>query len=528
MTTWQTPPELAAQLKDLYGLHCPPRWGTMRCLERETIGPKIAEVAKRMGVPGMPHQRYVWDVLGEIDPDTGGLWYRRGGVLLGRQNGKTHIGLALGTHRMAAYPRQKVMYTAQTRDFATRRLVDEFQAAWKRSKWSDARSRHWTTNGKEHTMWVPTGSTWQVMANTVTAGHGPPNDLGLLDEFFAQKDNRLEQALSPAQSTRPMGQLIWLSAQGDESSIPLQGKITVGRAAVEAAFTGQNFGSHLAYFEWSPEEWMPQDSEDTWRSCMPALCPAPPCRCDPEGEWRHITLIDAIRADCDDMDPDEFARAYLCRLRESKPSADPHWDVAAFDECADANLVMGRDMVLAVEVEVNRKSAAIVAYGPSTTGVMMGEVVTQRPGVEWVPPVLVKLARLRDPLCIVVDKASAGGAQIERLHDLGIEDGTRDDVEAGVRGRLLSPNGIQIAAASGALVDAWRAGTFGHLGQEWLNTAVTGAKSKTGTRGAFVLDTRKSVGKVAALQALVLAWWGWGESSSVLEVSEYDPVAAIW
>ena len=66
--TWRPPTEFAEDLKERYGLLCPPRWGTPRHPGRKSLGPKLWKVMERLGAPPMPWQKYVSDVALEIDP----------------------------------------------------------------------------------------------------------------------------------------------------------------------------------------------------------------------------------------------------------------------------------------------------------------------------------------------------------------------------------------------------------------------------------------------------------------------------
>ena len=56
--TWAPPTEFAEDLKERYGLECPPRWGTPRHPDRPSLGPKLWKVMERLGAPPMPWQNY--------------------------------------------------------------------------------------------------------------------------------------------------------------------------------------------------------------------------------------------------------------------------------------------------------------------------------------------------------------------------------------------------------------------------------------------------------------------------------------
>src|SRR5690349_4715593 len=87
--TWAPPTEFAEDLYERYGLTCPPRWGTPRHPEVDSLGPAAWRVMEKLGFPPMPWQKYVLDVALEIDPATGVFAHREVGLSVPRQQGKT-------------------------------------------------------------------------------------------------------------------------------------------------------------------------------------------------------------------------------------------------------------------------------------------------------------------------------------------------------------------------------------------------------------------------------------------------------
>lgn len=292
---------------------CPPRFGTQRSPERPTLGPKVAAVAERLGKPFMPWQRYVADVVLEIDPDTGRLAYDKWGLTVPRQSGKSTFVEAKSVHRCSATgffgARQHVVYTAQTRLKAREKWEEDFAADLESSRAFRNRVQVHKGNGAEHIRFA-NGSRFGLEASTEKAGHGSTLDEAYIDEAFAQVDYRLEQSLGPAMITRLNKQLGWLSTAGWLDGSPyLQEQVEIGRALVAE---GRRRG--YAYFDWSaPEDADPGD-EAVWLACMPAVCPDPPCRCGGR-EWRHTVTLEAIRAEyekaLDSCRLNEFRRAYL-------------------------------------------------------------------------------------------------------------------------------------------------------------------------------------------------------------------------
>src|ERR1044072_2035493 len=383
--TWAPPTEFAEDLFERYGLTCPPRWGTPRHPDRPSLGPKLWKVMTKLGAPPMPWQKYVSDVALETDPDTGLFAHREVGLSVSRQQGKTELTLAAQVHRALAWPRQNIVYAAQTRGMARQRWEDEF---WEKISGTDLakRARIRKSNGNEAILWPSTRSKMGITANTEKAGHGPALDLGFIDEGFAPEDDRLEQAFSPAMLTRPMAQLGWASAGGTTKSVWLNKKRKVGRELIEGLFAAiaEDLGAvrpATAYFEWYAPEDMPRDDPATWRATLPAL---------------GYTVTEAvIRAELEKMadDPSAFDRAYLNRTRKPTPPSDPNDPKTAWPGLVDASKA-NTDVGFAIDVPQDRKRAAIAAACRLPGGKVHLEVVAYRPGTDWGVPGLGKLHHL--------------------------------------------------------------------------------------------------------------------------------------
>lgn len=505
-STWTPPSEFAVGLAERYpGLTCPPRWGLPRRPEYPTYGPAVARVSAKLGFPAMPHQRYVWDVGLEVDPVSGILCYREVGQSIPRQQGKTISLLGVIVHRLMKWTRQRVLYSAQTGTMARSRFLDEFLETLDQSELS-ALYVAWKLHMRERLLWKSTRSRFAPVANTPTAGHGPPLDLGVLDEIFAHIDDRMEAAFTPAMATRPMAQLWWASAAGTEQSTFLEGKREIGRAAVEQAWAGGPWPM-LAYFEWyTPPGVWPSDSPATWRMVMPALCPAPPCRCDPAGVWRHTITEQTVRADKQRMkDPDEFDRGYLNRTRRKVPPPDPNVPVQEWLARVDRLSRPGRELAFGIDVTPLRDRAAILAYSPTSRGrPAHGELVDARPGTAWVARAMVQLKAIHNPVAIGLDAAprSPGSVLVEDLAAVGIRE--PEDPEKPHRGDLWVPKTTEFTTACADLSHDIVNGRIAHADQQLLNVAW----SQTVTRvvgDAWAFARRKATGDISPVVGLTVA-----------------------
>lgn len=495
--TWAPPTEFAEDLYERYGLVCPPRWGTPRHPERQSLGPKLWKVMERLGAPPMPWQKYVSDVALEIDPETGRFAHREVGLSVSRQQGKTELCLAAQVHRALAFPGQNIVYAAQTRNDARKRWEDEF---WEKISGSPlaryARIRK--SNGNEAILWPGKRSRMGITANTERAAHGPPLDLGFIDEAFAHEDDRLEQAFSPAMLTRPMAQLWWASAGGTTKSVWLNKKRETGRALIEALFAAlaedlEAARPTSAYFEWFAPEDMPRDDPATWRATLPAL--------------GHTVTEAVIRSELEKManDPSGFDRAYLNRTRKPTPPSDPNVPKTKWAGLVDAGSKANADVAFAIDVSQDRSRAAIAAACRRPDGKVHLEVVAYRPGTDWVVPAMVKLHRLWKPVAVAVAASGAPASSlIDDLVAAGID--VPKDKAQPERGDLAVMRSGDIIEACGQMADAMNQGTARHIDQVPLTAAVNGARTRR-NGDAWTLDRTSSLTEVSPFAAATFARW---------------------
>jgi len=469
----------------------------------------------KLGAPPMPWQKYVSDVALEIDPDTGLFAHREVGLSVSRQQGKTELTLGAQVHRAMAWPRQNIVYAAQTRGMARQRWEDEF---WEKISGSDlakyARIRK--SNGNEAILFPGKRSRMGITANTEKAGHGPPLDLGFIDEAFAHEDDRLEQAFSPAMLTRAMAQLWWASAGGTTKSVWLNKKRENGRALIEALFAALAEDvlaarPRSAYFEWFAPEDMDRSDPATWRATLPAL--------------GYTVTEEIIAAELEKMDPAEFDRAYLNRTRKPTPPSDPNVPKGKWPGLTDAaSKPVAASVALAIDVSQDRKRAAISAASLRADGRVHLEVVAHRPGTDWVVPAVAKLHGLWNPVAVAVAAGSPAASLIDDLIAAGID--VPKDKDAPERGDLAVMRSGDITEACGQLADAMNQGTVVHLDQVPLTAAVNGARTRR-QGDAWTLDRTNSLVDISPLAAVTFARWALViRGPHVLD--DYDPLDSIY
>src|SRR6266498_175473 len=393
-------------------LGCPPRWGTPRSPERETLGPRVGEVAELLGDPLLPHQQLIADVALEIDPHTGLPAYGTVIVVGPRQvTGKTHLLMPVMTHRCMGFgPGQRVLYTTQT-------------ASKAREKWEDVHVKRLLASplksqirvryrlNAEAIQW-PNGSSWSPGSTTAkTAGTGDTLDLPVIDEAWSREDNRTEMGLRPAMMTRPSSQL-WVM-----SMVP-------GPARVKAGIRRD-----VAYFEWAAPLGADPGDPATWWSCMPALghtVTEAKIRGDYEAAVAGGTLAD-------------FYAEYLGWWMDEQD--DSGWDV--FDKPAwlvaqDPKSVIVGDRVFAVESSHDLGWLSVGVAGRNVAGLRHLELVARFPSdtgrlVGWL-----KKPRDPAPAAVVIDPSGPAGYLIGAV-----------ERECGIT--VVKPLGRDVAGACGSV-----------------------------------------------------------------------------
>lgn len=446
------------------GLTCLPRFSTPRT-HRATYGPKVGEVARNLGYTFMPWQQHVCDVALEVDPRTGLLVYRECCLTVPRQSGKTALLLAVMVHRAVAFitqheRKQRILYSAQTRNAARAKWEDEHVETLDRSRYRrDYRVRKGL--GKEAIKWN-NGSMHGITSNTETASHGETLDLGVIDEAFAQEDTRMEQAFKPAQITRDQPQ-IWInSTAGTRKSTFLRSKVDTGRllTASQTELIDTYAPSQLVYspvfrgscyFEWSaPNEAEPGDPA-VWDACMPAL--------------GYTINREAIQHEFDTMDLADFRRAYLNQWSDEFPD---EWLVIARDKwmgVLDPDSKPVRRLVFAIDTTPERSFTSISVCGKRADGAYHVETVKHAPGSKWAVDTMKALAVLWEGrewhVIVVIDAASAAASMITELEEAGIE--------------VKVTTAQEYVRACGLFYDYVDTKRVFHLGESQLSVALAGA-----------------------------------------------------
>lgn len=336
---------------------------------KPTIGAKhdlfqIELIAKVLGIPLMPWQRYVSRVASERSlTDPRRFRYHTVILTVPRQSGKTTLMRAILTQRGLMSRARSAFYTAQTGKDATARwkdLIKQLEGSCL-GQYTDTK----LAQGSQ-SLTFSNGSSISPFAPTPKSLHGyTPHDV-MLDEIFewdSEQGEALLGAVKPAQITLLDRQLWEVSTMGTEDSHFLNDQIDKGRAAVNDPDSG------IAYFEWSLEEGLDSYDPDNW-DFHPAL-------------GYTITKQDLMEATVNHS-VGEWERAYMNRRTKVKTKFIP-------DEILD--LVMGEvsppatpaDVHIAYDVDPKQDGGASImaAWKDAQSGKIHAKVYMLEPGRSW-------------------------------------------------------------------------------------------------------------------------------------------------
>lgn len=360
-------------------LAVPPRFGTFRNFDNPTYGDRLGLTARLLGKPFLPHQQYMADVLGEVDPRTGIRIYREGLVTFMRQGGKTTFVIGYKSHRaLDCVEPQVVQFAAQDGIEAKKKWLQHAKLI-KRSALGSrlVDGTPTTSNGKEILEW-DTGSTEVPLSGSEGSGHGDTVNLGVITEAFAHKDDRYVQTIRPAMNNDPSAQLLIESTQGNASSLFLnemtaeyRDRITADRAELTA--------SRIALFDWSFADDDDIGSPDTWRRRIPQLGSLLRLE-EVEYAWRNATTPKKIRA---------FTRAFGnvadMGAGEEAIFSDDGWETSG----SDLDIIGER--TLTFDVTNDRSWASISWTGTNSEGRTQAELIKHERSTHWVLPHLGEL-----------------------------------------------------------------------------------------------------------------------------------------
>lgn len=395
------------------GLVRPPRYYTARSPHLRTRGPHVAAIARGLGRPLIPWQRYVADVVNEMNPPGSHfLWrYQIVIILVPRQAGKTTLMRPILVDRCITRPRTSVVMSAQLGKDSSDRwedLVADIEDGVF-GRYVDVKRG----KGDQKCLW-PNRSKIEPFTPTKKGVHGKSPNAGLIDEAWAFPKEHMDEvltALNPSMVTKRDRQLFIISAAGDATSTYLEEQMEIGRAAT------QDPNSTTAYFEWSADVDADPYDPQTWEY-HPGL----------DG----LITLDDLR---EESKPEKnthanWLRSYLNRWTKATSTI---LDLDAWDALGADDLTPPRNpddtpafeqIAFGYDVAIDRTSAAVWAAWRDDDNVMNLAVYEYRPGADWLPEFLVSLHRDGalnigaddgGPARIVTDQVRRAGVPVQTL-----------------------------------------------------------------------------------------------------------------
>jgi hypothetical protein len=443
----------------------------------ESSGVEAVELARAYGVLLDEWQA---DIVRGVLRESGGGWScSQAGLVVGRQNGKGQILLALELAGLLLLDEQ-ILHTAHQ----VKTSSDAFRRLWRVILGHDELARrvrrHSEQIGAEYVE-LAGGPRISFTTRSAAAGRGLAIDRLVVDEAEDLPAAEVG-ALAPTVFARPRAQSLYFGTapsvfHDSEAFAHLRGSARDG------------LNPRLGWWEWCAPFGDDIDDEDLWQRVNPAVATG------------RIPL-QAVRDDRAVLPVDQFRAE---RLSMWLPVGGATvFDAAEWERLADPDTVPVRDICIGVDAPPGRESASVCVAGRRADGRLHVEWYYTADGVRWLPEwVGARLgARLR---AVVVDDRNP-------LAEL-------DWRAAGVRPTLTGVR--ELASACGGLFDAVTGGSVRHRGQVELTRGVLGAAQRPMVGGQGFGWDRKAPGS-SVLIAASLALWG-VDSTTVLRPRRRKP-----
>lgn len=477
------------------GCGCALTWDTSWGFEFEEF---CADV---VGRPLDPWQRWLAIHGLEILPD-GRPRFRQLLVLVARQNGKTELLVLLSLYWLYIQEIALVLGTSTKLDYS--------RESWlKAVKLARAVEQLWNETGVirsangEQELSTLTECRYKIAAANEEGGRSLTVWRLIEDELRQHRDWEAHEAAENAGNAVPSFQAWAISNAGDARSVVLNSFQDQG---LEFIRTGRG-DYRLGYFGWvAPEDCDPTDPV--------ALAMANP------NLGRRIDL-DALmgkarrakRAGGEQLI--KFRTEVLCtRVRSMAPLA---IGLEALAECVDPDSRLIGVPLFAVDIELDRSAAVIVAGGWRDDGLFHAKVIDYRPDVDWLFPTLdaagnivapgriMQLQEKWEPAGWVINDSGPAGAIIPSVETLKGPDGYP------IGCKVIKVNTAAMGNACGHLLDitkakGWRYPGANVDGVDYVADALEGSTKRTlGDRWAW--DRRGETG-IAPLVAVTEVLWG--------------------
>lgn len=493
-----------------------------------TLGFEVIDFAENvLGIQLRPWQKWFFIHALELDPDSGyqDFRFRQIILLVGRQNGKTLVMVILGLWRIFIDGCSEIVTAAQDLSVAENTLADAFKLAKNNpilNEWLPWRMERGeyvpymrTANGSNQLelAYAPVpealdvfGSMpkWAVVATNRGGGRSHSAELAMLDELREHRSFDSWDAITPTTIERHRGQVYGFSNAGDSSSVVLRKQRNICIREIER---GQTDDSQLAIFEWSaPVECSIYD-RDGWAAANPslgygartekAMMTLARAAVDPEG----------VDEDGQAVDENSFRTEYLCQWVTTLEAG--KIDRATWETLEDPESCRAPQSAVevAVDVDVDGRSASIAIASYREDGRVHVELVAQRQGYHWVRGWL--RARLDRPWFSGRVGIQVKGSPSASLADILMRD---DSLE------VRAWQGSDMSGSTTSYFAAIMSAQVVHRPQPGLDAAALGVRDKR-AGDVFIWSREMSTAPASPFIATNIAWW-------MLEHPEDAPVSA--
>ena len=386
-----------------------------------------------------------------------------------RQNGKTLILQGRAAPGMLMYGEQ-VIYTAHLQKTATE-TFEEMRAFFERPKLIKRVAEIKTALGREQII-LKNGARIKFLARTRNGGRGQHGDLLIFDE--AQELDETQQAsFLPAISASLNPQTIYMGTPPDPNAAG-----TVFRAIRQKAKEGKS--TKIAWFEFSVNEIGDVKDESRWIETNPAL-------------GRRI-LLSTIDTECEQMDPDTFARERLgwwapIIVQKEETAISPD----AWNACRSDELKPEGKTAYGVKFSADGSEVCLCGAVVPKEGKARISLIERKPtslGVRWLAEWLNE--RYKQASCVVIDGRNGVDVLVERISDTWK-----------YKGSVIRPSARDVVAAVSLLTT------------ELHEQTVTWYSKQEALAESALTSTKRAIG----------GGWGFGgENSSPIEAASL----ALW
>ena len=440
-------------------------------------GLKAARLLKAGGLQLDPWQMDIMDDWLGLSP--AGKWASTTcGGSVPRQNGKTLLLQSRATAGMLLYG-EEVIYTAHLQKTATE-TFEEMREFFEGPKIFKYVKEIKTALGREQII-LKNGAKIKFLARTRNGGRGQHGDLLIIDE--AQEiDENAQASFLPAISASLNPQTIYTGTPPDPTAPGI-----VFRGIRKKALDGET--KRTSWFEYSVEEIGNVSERERWAATNPAL-------------GRRI-LLSTIESECEQMDPDTFARE---RLGWWSPvishEIETAIDADAWNLCASRAPKPEGKTAYAVKFASDGSEAVLCGAVLPKDGPARVTLIDRKPAgygtrwlAEWLNP------RSKNAACVVIDGRNGVDVLIDRISDTWR-----------YKDSVIKASANDVIAAVSMLMDglAEKSFTWYEPQEDLRESALTSIKRPIGKGWGFGGDDS------APIEAAALALWG-------VKTSKRDP-----